>query len=851
MKQASFYDFFSFQILIFFVYYSYSKGLYMIELVNVTKTYKAKKTKDTLGLDNVSFKIPSTGLYFITGESGSGKSTLLNVLGGLDKIDSGSIKVDNIEVSSLSKRDLVKYRNTCVGFIFQDYNLFLEYNVYDNVKLALELSNQSNLNKVDEVLKAVGLEELKLRKINELSGGQRQRVAIARALVKNPDIILADEPTGNLDSVTSRQIMLLLKAISTKKCVIVVTHDKALASEFGSGFIAMQDGKVINDTIVMLKNDTKDIALRSADFKSKYALKFTLNNIKMKPLKFVLTTILTAFSLVCVCLMFTFVFFNKYAFSLEKLMNENVTKVALERSYCRLDYGTFLDCEPLYYEDNDENLKLGNPAYKIYELSVSLGAQKPSEVEVPEKEAYSIVEMKDDKLLNLLLGRLPLTDNEIVIDKNIAYTILNQGIYNTDNKLIKPENFQDILGLNINLGEYPVTIVGINEFNSDDKFTEYRQGTKITKDLENYFNAFTEDSNIYVKGFLDNKELNYTEDELLNKIIFMLRDRKDSFSIGGPVYNDRLTYYDNQEYYDTNFNLITKPLAADEMVINVSDFLNFNTSIKGSMTKQFNEYQQNNMNLSYKEAVYNFVKIKFLEYKDDLYIRTYNSISAHKKLDNYKNMKIVGISFDDNSYVSKDLYQDYDHDKKIIEKVYMNYETKEELKNILTKYSYVSNLKETGISYGLASDLGTAISTVITFYEHLHTYLVIIALVFVLFASLLIFNFISVTISYAKKNIGILKSLGAKNKDIYKIFTYESLIIAGVSFILAIPLWNLTCNLANKLIFEDILYVGGIEINMIAPLATLLLSVVLSSVISIICSNKINNMQPVDAILNK
>lgn len=823
----------------------------MIELVNVTKTYKAKKTKDTLGLDNVSFKIPSTGLYFITGESGSGKSTLLNVLGGLDKIDSGSIKVDNIEVSSLSKKDLVKYRNTCVGFIFQDYNLFLEYNVYDNVKLALELSNQSNISKVDEVLKAVGLEELKLRKINELSGGQRQRVAIARALVKNPDIILADEPTGNLDSATSRQIMLLLKAISTKKCVIVVTHDKTLANEFGSGLITMQDGKVINDTIVMLKNDTKDIALRSADFKSKYALKFTLNNIKMKPFKFVLTTILTAFSLVCVCLMFTFVFFNKYAFSLEKLTNENVTKVALERAYCRLDYGTFLDCESLYYEDNDEFLKLGSPAYMIYELSVSLGAQKPSEVEVPEKEAYSIVEMKDDKLLNLFVGRLPLTDNEIVIDKNIAYTILNQGIYNTDNKLIKPENFQDILGLNINLGEYPVTIVGINEFNSDDKFMEYRQGKKVTKYLDTYFSAFTEDSNIYVKGFLDNKELNYTEDELLQKIIFMLRDRKDSFGIGGPVYNDRLTYYDNQEYYDTDFNLITKPLAADEMVINVSDFLNFNTSIKGSMTKQFNEYQQNNMDLSYKEAVFNFVKIKFLEYKDDLFIRTYNSVSAHKKLDNYKNMKIVGISFDDNSYVSKDLYQDYDHDKKIIEKVYMNYETKEGLKNILTKYSYVSNLKDTGISYGLASDLGTAISTVIMFYERLHTYLVIIALVFVLFASLLIFNFISVTISYAKKNIGILKSLGAKNKDIYKIFTYESLIIAGVSFILAIPLWNLTCNLANKLIFEDILYVGGIEINMIAPLATLLLSVVLSTVISIMCSNKINDMQPMDAILNK
>ena len=157
----------------------------MIEFTNVTKTYKSKKAGDTVALNNISFKIPSKGLTFLTGESGCGKSTLLNVLGGLDNIDSGVIKVEDKVLNELNAKELEQYRNTGVGFIFQDYNLFEQYNVYDNVLLALELREENNNGKVDEILKKVGLEELKYRKINELSGGQKQRVAIARALVKS------------------------------------------------------------------------------------------------------------------------------------------------------------------------------------------------------------------------------------------------------------------------------------------------------------------------------------------------------------------------------------------------------------------------------------------------------------------------------------------------------------------------------------------------------------------------------------------------------------------------------------------------------------------------------------------
>ena len=817
----------------------------MIELINVKKTYKAKKTSDTVALDDISFKIPSKGLYFITGESGSGKSTLLNVLGGLDKIDSGSIKVGNINLENLSKKDLVSYRNTCVGFIFQDYNLFLEYNVYDNVKLALELSNQNNNTDIDEILKRVGLYDLRLRNINELSGGQRQRVAIARALVKNPEIILADEPTGNLDSVTSRQIMELLKEISEDKCIIVVTHDKTLAAEFGRGFITMQDGKVINDTIVALKDDDKSITLRNSEFKNKYAFKFTLHNIRMRPFKFVLTTILTAFALTLVCLMFTFIFHNDSSFTTKILTKYNVNKVAIRESDCLLS-SDYVDCYEKYWQNNDEQVKLGSPSYKIYELSFDFG--EIDEEDNTNMVIDNIVEIKNDNILSLFMGRLPENDTEVVIDKNIAYTILKYGIYNSNDELVKPATFDEIINLTVKLGTYPVTITGINEFNSDNDFKTLRESSKVPESLKKDFETFTEDNNIYVKGFIDNKELIYTEEEMLDKYSLLINDTPFVDYVNSIPTKEY--YSDDISYYDMNFNLVNNPIAQNEIIVSATAILNARFSILGDLGKLFNTYQQNHKNLDYDTAAFDFLKETLTSKPDILRVLLYNSndIGFNKDL---TSLKIVGISFDGNTYISKDVNKITNHDKKRIDKVYLGFNNKSELSAIVKQYKYPLNIYTPGTYTTLVSDLGLSIANVNTAYHYIHPYLNIISLVFVLFASLLIFNFISTTITYAKKNIGILKSLGAKDTDIYKIFSYEAIVIAGVAFTLSIPLWQIACNLSNKLFFSDYTFVGGIEINILAPLVTLLLSVILSWLLSISCCRKINKMQPVDAILNK
>ena len=221
----------------------------MIKVENLTKIYKSKNRTDCVALDHISFTLPDSGMVFVLGKSGSGKSTLLNLLGGLDEFEGGEIFFENERISKFTKYDFYDYRCRHIGFVFQDFHLLEELTVEENVALVFDLESADYGDKIQSSLQKVGMEKYASRYPRELSGGQKQRVAMARAIAKNPEVILCDEPTGNLDAENSRQILNLLKEFSKTKLVIIVSHNVPDAENYADRILELRDGQIIRDDV--------------------------------------------------------------------------------------------------------------------------------------------------------------------------------------------------------------------------------------------------------------------------------------------------------------------------------------------------------------------------------------------------------------------------------------------------------------------------------------------------------------------------------------------------------------------------------------------------------------------------
>ena len=261
----------------------------MLELKNIKKNYKTGEFIQH-ALKGISLTFDRNEFVCILGASGSGKTTLLNIIGGLDRYDSGDLIINNMSTKKFNDVLWDAYRNNCIGFIFQSYNLINHLSVLENVEMSLTLSGSSDKKeKALNALEKVGLKDHAYKKPNQLSGGQMQRVAIARAIVNDPEVILADEPTGALDTATSKQIMELIKEISKEKLVIMVTHNPELAEKYSSRIIKLLDGKVTDDSnpYTATKKDldrarTKKQKSGKASMKFATAVHLSLNNLMTK-----------------------------------------------------------------------------------------------------------------------------------------------------------------------------------------------------------------------------------------------------------------------------------------------------------------------------------------------------------------------------------------------------------------------------------------------------------------------------------------------------------------------------------------------------------------------------------------
>jgi len=271
----------------------------MLQIKNISKKYQTGDLIQT-ALDGVSLNLRDNEFVAVLGPSGSGKTTLLNIIGGLDRYDSGDLVINTISTRKYKDRDWDSYRNHTIGFVFQSYNLIPHQSILSNVELALTISGISRKERKERAKKAleeVGLGEQIHKKPNQMSGGQMQRVAIARALVNNPDILLADEPTGALDTETSSQVMELLKEVAKNRLVVMVTHNPELSEEYATRTVQLRDGRVIDDTNpyevdaeTLDKAEHKNMGKSSMSYLTSLSLSF--NNLKTKRGR----TILTAFA---------------------------------------------------------------------------------------------------------------------------------------------------------------------------------------------------------------------------------------------------------------------------------------------------------------------------------------------------------------------------------------------------------------------------------------------------------------------------------------------------------------------------------------------------------------------------
>lgn len=392
----------------------------MIQIENLTKVYERNNAP---ALNGVSFSLPDKGFVFIVGKSGSGKSTLLNLLGGLDNLTAGEIIADGNKFSELSVNGFDNYRNSYVGFIFQDFCLMESLTVRENIELSLNLQNKIDHDRVLEIIKKVDLSGFENRPVKKLSGGQKQRVAIARALIKNPKLILADEPTGNLDSKTSVQILELLKELSRDNLVVIVSHNIADAYKYADRIIEISDGKILQDientgesnslditkdsitipygavlteeelSTINTKKRTREIKQHKPRFKDsvqpssngeKYvfqrnsirpmsAMSLSCSFLKKKWLSFVLTAVLVSAILIVLGLCQMFVSYNGQDTIKEAFQNSTDTAFILKKGYLSDDIFKEVKTDKLGRISEDEIQEFYDAGYsgKVYRLNNS------------------------------------------------------------------------------------------------------------------------------------------------------------------------------------------------------------------------------------------------------------------------------------------------------------------------------------------------------------------------------------------------------------------------------------------------------------------------------------------------
>lgn len=843
----------------------------MLKLKNISKTYSTKDGVTHRALNNISLDFESKGLVFVLGKSGSGKSTLLNIIGGLDSFDRGEIYLYGKKFSKFKKFEYDFYRNTFTGFIFQEYNLINELTIEENVTLALDLQSKKDKEKIDKIFNDLEISNLKNRKVFELSGGQKQRVAIARALVKDPSIILADEPTGSLDTKTTKEILDLLIKLSKERLVIVITHNREIAECYGDRVIELKDGEVLKDLTTEINDEEdrpsliassiykvpKNTKLKKDDLKRlneiinrekiDHYISYETNQNKVKSmfphLKEAINTNEENKEK-----------FKQYSYDEEKEENKEVklikSKLPFKRGIKfglsnlkikipRLIFSLFLAIFSITLSgcvDNFTNFD----EYKAISNTVRHYDLKNVMVCSSYEENYYLRENDIRKINEINKKEAPLIfeRNFRITNYDLDYTyILNNSL----NRVIECEDINELTyeylaTSNIEYGSEGIIIsevVAREIYRKHSGFNSITDTLDLRIDLNNF--SFVIEG-IYKCDELDkydvlrNSEgqLSYLKDEYNSSYynyysnIFVKEGFVDLYKSMIDESDDFLVQY---TLGDTNISINNIELRNNELInkVNESEGVYVTTGLLDLLMEdtEYDDYKDfiNYLNLQKKEfTIYLNQNICYIS--DELVIKGYevnnkdNTIYFDKDLfevvKDYS-LKATGAFINLNGRNTLDVIKDIYNNGYIVYESFAN--DYEEIKEVLV----------------LLGNILKGINNV----------------VFIL-AIILLFSFIHSSVKNNIRQIGILRAIGANVIDIIKIYVIEALIIGCVSLLFSLLIYGLGGYFINMIIGETYLSIFTFGFSTVIKMITSTLIVVgLSLIIPII---KITRMHPVDAI---
>lgn len=918
----------------------------MLSLINICKNYEVDKTLFP-ALKNINISFPKKGEFCaILGASGCGKTTLLNIIGGLDKYSSGDLQIEGVSTKNYTDKDWDNYRNKRIGFVFQSYNLIPHLSLLENVELSLTLDGvdkKERLEKAKKALKTVGLENIYNKKPNQLSGGQMQRVAIARALVNDPEIILADEPTGALDSVTSIQVMDLLEEISKTKLVIMVTHNQELANKYATRIIRIKDGEIESDSKPYIYKDIVENKIPNKKEKTSMgfftALKISLKNLLTKKGRTILTSVASSFGIIGVALVLALS--NGFSNYIERIESQtasmmpvnisaytakytqddsiklppkfgdtnlvypyisNTTNVTYKYNNFNekyLNYLKYLRDDKKYL--NDYIISYGNSysfnlmtdfpdgSYKIVnnKTNISFGSMLNSVTGVPTTLFHVLYgeEKYITETYDLIDGTYPQNENELVLvidqyNRISPTTLIELGFYGSD---VDPKNMEPIKFSDLYNKKFKI-------FSNDEFYKETKIDNSVTKDNYNH------DRSLYTyKAAKDYKDM-FVDDSLGMelKITGVLRPSKNStiqMMASGLCYTtklqEKLTNENKNAPIANNFSKNysfnkVNPTTNDKYVID--DVINDLTSlfnklkslndatgaykeINSIINKYFTFYAYDSSGIAY----YTNGITSFLNVASNLGVNIVQESLMNNGLNNMlyiqKLFNIIKAGFTETA-TEEEVTKAYDtlislfgyiNTYSSIQSIIVfpkDLSSKSKLLSALNSYNeikkddphHASNEQEQVYYTDIAGEFTDGLGQMIN----------VISIVLIIFASisLLVSCVMTGIITYVSviertKEIGILRAVGARKKDVGRLFEAESCIIGGLAGIIGCLFAYIVCFPINQIlnhIYPEYNLGGIASLNPLHALILIIISILLTFFSGLIPARVAAKKDPVIAL---